>query len=529
MNDAAVHCVIGSGPAGVACSSALLAKGQRVHMVDVGATIEPERATAAEALRSQAPARWTAQALAPVKEGMDPTGSGVVLKRSFGSDFLYRGAEQLLGIDSARTGLKPTLGFGGFSNVWGAAILPYHATDVRDWPIRLEELAPHYAAALKITGLSARKDALEEEFPLYTEDFGRLPFATQSQRLWSQLTKHQRHLRDAGILFGASRLAVKARRSPDDAGCVQCGLCMYGCPWGYIYNSASTVRQLQKNPNFTYESGVIVERVEESDATVNISGFRSATREPWKLRAQRVFVGAGVLPTAKIVLTSRDAYQTPRWILDSQYFLFPLLQAARSPEVEKEELQTLSQIFVEIQDPKVSPSNVHLQLYAYNDLLPRAVAHGLGPLAVPALVRRVVERMLIVQGYLHSDHSSRLRVELTKDNGAAKLCAAVEKNADTPMMVRRVVRKLLRHATALRALPVEPLLKIADPGRGFHSGGTFPMRAKPADLETDIFGRLPGWDRVHLVDSSVFPSVPATTITLSTMANAHRIATAVAD
>jgi choline dehydrogenase-like flavoprotein len=96
-------------------------------------------------------------------------------------------------------------------------------------------------------------------------------------------------------------------------------------------------------------------------------------------------------------------------------------------------------------------------------------------------------------------------------------------------MVRRVLRKLLRHAPALRALPLEPLLKITPPGRGFHSGGTFPMRAKPADFETDIFGRLAGWDRVHLVDSSVFPSVPATTITLSTMANAHRIATMVAD
>jgi choline dehydrogenase-like flavoprotein len=43
-------------------------------------------------------------------------------------------------------------------------------------------------------------------------------------------------------------------------------------------------------------------------------------------------------------------------------------------------------------------------------------------------------------------------------------------------------------------------------------------------LETDVFGRLPGWKRVHLVDASVFPSIPATTITLTAMANAHRIA-----
>jgi hypothetical protein len=35
--------------------------------------------------------------------------------------------------------------------------------------------------------------------------------------------------------------------------------------------------------------------------------------------------------------------------------------------------------------------------------------------------------------------------------------------------------------------------------------------------------------RVHLVDASVLPSVPATTITLGVMANAHRIAATTCD
>ena len=51
------------------------------------------------------------------------------------------------------------------------------------------------------------------------------------------------------------------------------------------------------------------------------------------------------------------------------------------------------------------------------------------------------------------------------------------------------------------------------------------MRRKPGELEADVLGRPSAWERVHLVDSSVFPSVPATTVTFSAMANAHRIAT----
>ena len=51
------------------------------------------------------------------------------------------------------------------------------------------------------------------------------------------------------------------------------------------------------------------------------------------------------------------------------------------------------------------------------------------------------------------------------------------------------------------------------------------MSEKPTGFQTDKLGRVPAMDRVHIVDASVFPTIPATTITLSVMANAHRIAT----
>src|SRR5207253_2913240 len=96
-------------------------------------------------------------------------------------------------------------------------------------------------------------------------------------------------------------------------------------------------------------------------------------------------------------------------------------------------------------------------------------------------------------------------------------------NTQTKPIIRRVIRKLLRHARDFGAFPVPPMLQIAPAGRGFHSGGTFPMRGQPGEFESDSLGRPCGWQRIHAVDATVLPSVPATTITLSVMANAHRI------
>jgi choline dehydrogenase-like flavoprotein len=50
------------------------------------------------------------------------------------------------------------------------------------------------------------------------------------------------------------------------------------------------------------------------------------------------------------------------------------------------------------------------------------------------------------------------------------------------------------------------------------------MSMRPGPFECDRLGVPTGFDRIHLVDASTFPDIPPTPITLTVMANAHRIA-----
>ena len=68
------------------------------------------------------------------------------------------------------------------------------------------------------------------------------------------------------------------------------------------------------------------------------------------------------------------------------------------------------------------------------------------------------------------------------------------------------------------------MTRVGKAGSGFYAGGSFPMRRDPGRLETDALGRLTGFQRMHLVDASVFPSIAGTPVTFTVMANAHRIA-----
>jgi choline dehydrogenase-like flavoprotein len=204
-------------------------------------------------------------------------------------------------------------------------------------------------------------------------------------------------------------------------------------------------------------------------------------------------------------------------ILDSQYFILPLLGWARHKRVAEERLHTLAQAFVEIEDAAVDAHNVHLQIYGYSDVLDAMIAQKLGPLK--GLRSLLLERALVVQGYLHSDSSGRLEARLERD----VLRVTPRRNPATKAALKRVVRRLAGLAPALGALPLAPLLQETLPGRGYHSGSSFPMRETPGPGETDALGRPYGLRRTHIVDSSVFPSIPAATITLTVMANAWRI------
>jgi len=181
-----------------------------VRLLDAGLWLESERAELVGQMRQQAPNAWTPEQLARLKEGTSAGAAGVPLKLVFGSDFPYRECEQHVPADFDGVALRATLARGGFSNVWGAAMMPCLDRDLVGWPVQVAQLARHYAAVLQFTGLSAKHDGLEPFFPLYGAQDPALEPSRQAQALLQRLQRHQARLARAGIHFGQARLSVQA-------------------------------------------------------------------------------------------------------------------------------------------------------------------------------------------------------------------------------------------------------------------------------------------------------------------------------
>jgi len=522
------HIVIGSGPTGTAAACALIGKGHPVRMVDVGLRLEDYRQRVVDQLAGSTHDRWDPAAVEILRSGANADSKGLALKQLFGSDFPYRDASEALRLTIPNDSLKPSFALGGLSNVWGAAVMPYNDRDLRGWPLSEADLAPHYRAVAALIPMAAERDDLAAEYPLYTERPRPARPSRQAARILEHLRGRRGRLARAGIRFGHSRIAMQTDR------CRQCGLCLAGCPDALIYNSRQSLDRLRDHCGFSYESGLVVRTVEERGEHVLVRAEDTSTGAPRELRGIRCLIAAGVLSTARIVLESLGWFDRPVSMIDSQYSILPLLALRGTPGVEQEETHTLCQLYLEVGDPALSDHGLHCQLYTYNDLFKMALDKvGGGLLArMPGARAALLRRLMVAACFLHSDDSGRIEVRLERgEGGAARLVAEPTPSPRTARVVRGLARKLLRHTWDLGFVAAAPALHITAPGRSFHTGGAFPMSNRPgdADARSDVLGRPAGWRRIHLVDASVFPTIPANTITYTAMANAHRIAAATAD
>ena len=401
---------------------------------------------------------------------------------------------------------------GGLSNLWGAAVLPYSAGDIADWPIRAEDLAPHYRAVAEFLPITGRTDDLETLLPDLPME-GRRPIepSMQSRALLSRLANARGALAGMGVHAGLARQAVAD-------GCRRCGLCLHGCPFGLIWKAGDTVRELREHPRFSYCPGAVVTRFEEGPDRLTLH-----LADGGEVTGARAFLGAGVLETARILLASRPG-KDELILKDSQHAFLPMIQRWRNKgRPDRGAFHTLPQIFVEIGAPDVSPNLIHAQLYSWNEHYARDLIANYGrglPFARPVL-SALARRLIVAQLFLHSRHSHRIALRLAPDG---RLTARLDENAETERVLKAALSRMAKAMSRAGLTALTFASRPGAPGSSFHAGGAVPMSATPKVGEADTLGRPAGLSRLHIIDASVLPTIPAPTITLPVMANAHRIA-----
>jgi hypothetical protein len=509
--------ILGTGPTAIAAAYAFRRLGVPFEVLDVAYDLEPERQAMAQTLSATEPGNWPSEYVERLFPPPVTSARGVEKRLTFGSTFPY---EQPACISCATTDCTIDLshGLGGFGNVWGAAILPYTDYDLRDWPISAGDLADSYRNISQFLPLSGESDKMAELFPFYHNNVTSLTKSEQTKALLDFLTLREVGLRDKGTIFGRARVAVDSTGGP--YGCRYCGCCLDGCPYGSVFNPRLLWKSFEQ-AGVTIHKGFYAVEFEESAQGVALSTVDIRDGSLRKFEVGRLFVATGTIASTRLVARSIKILNQPIRILDSQYFFFPLLSYRKAKDADSR--FTLAEIFLGTRAQQISNHYVHFQVYGVSDIFRRTI-RSMVPSAFRTnhVVGAIENRFYLVQGFLHSSESDHLELTITSALPAKdEIHVRGVRNPAASRVAKRAQADVRRSLAGFGVVP--PLsLTMVPPGRSFHAGGSFPLGRKDTPYCSDMLGRPAGLSRVHLLDASTFPSIPASTIAYTAMANCDR-------
>lgn len=525
--------IVGAGPAAAGAALALATNPDvNIRVLDVGGRLEAPNEAVRQRMSEHEPSGWSRSDVETISRVAHLTkDQRLPEKRNFGSSFPFDDFGQLRGVrgeDDVNTRVISGA-YGGFSNTWGAQTMVNSAASFADWPFARDELEPDYRAVLSSIPYSGESDDLEEYFPLWGPADPLPPLSDNATRILERYRRHRPQVRRHGVILGKSRLALKG------SSCVSCGLCMTGCPYSYVYSASHTFDQLIASGRIDYLGGYAAELVGEERDRPYVVARDIATGALERFSADRVFLGCGAIGTTRLVASSLEMWSRPIHLQESAQFLVPLASVRGSKDLSQDGSFTLNQFNIVMSFDEAGHDLVQIHGYPYNKSMDDALPAALRTPLLRSLGGAALKHLTVGLGYLPSWWSPGFEVTIERpapsEHLAQVVVSAESDGVDVAAAKLRAINaRLLRVAPYLGVLPVVPMVSLSAPGKSYHYGGSFPHATDPREgLETDIQGRIHPWRNVHLVDASVFPTVSATTFTLTIMANAHRIARGVAE
>ena len=515
--------VIGSGLSAIGAIKALQKLGYKPVVLDCGETLDTERSALAESLSAKEPHEWTEQERNSLSRNYTvDKGDAIPKKLLFGSDYFYGKSRSDAPVESSGNPPPFSYALGGFSVGWGAAALPPQECDLRDWPVDADEINKYCEIAISDLPYSASIDGLSLNFKVLQNSPQALHLSEAEKMILDRL-KSASVLEKDKLVFGQSRLIVNPVSNDKSVGCKYCGQCMSGCVYKCIYKANDEILLLSECGNIDYRPGCLVHEITEIGDRVEVKYLGADGRE--NITAfDKVFLAAGAVNSTRIVLNSLKMFDRKVKLKSRGGYVMPVFSFKKLP-IDWPNCNTQPGIFLEFKGGLLKHW-VHVQISTANELLFQKLKIQPGARGVVARIKKfMLEHVMLMFVNLHSDYAGHYELWLTQAKGEMDSNCLHSRHHKSDSHFSIFALSAFRLLKICLKIGCFPLILFAKNNSGsYHVGGTLPMKAEGGDnLETDELGRISAWQHVHIVDSSIFPSLPGTTIGLMAMANAMRI------
>ena len=436
-------------------------------------------------------------------------------KTNFGSHF-YR---EKLTNDTVEQQLKTetslSYAFGGFSNIWGAACMPILKEEMRNWPIDFDELSEHFDEVSKLLNVNGENDDLNDFFKFNNYQQYKHELSSQSNQLLNKLNLNKENLKKNGIYFGRSKLAINNSNN-GYINCIKCGLCFHGCPHDLIYSTNDLFNNFIKNKKIKYIPNVKVNSFDEVGNEVIISAENLETNKIEEFRGKYLFLGSGAISSTKILMNTLKIKKDISLSCKDQYVV-PIYLKFNSKLDYKQNYNTLSEIFIELEDKEICENNIHIQIYPFSDIVLSFLPFF--KKFFSKYFNFIFKKLMIGQILIPSKSSPLINVSLSEKKS---LILESQENIESSEIIKKVIKKINQEKN-LGFMMIAKLMIRLGVGGSQHLGSSFKMSKEPKIFETDTCGRPFGFKKIHVIDSTILPNLPTATIVFASMSNSLRI------
>jgi len=525
--------VVGSGPSGAHAARTLVERGATVTLLDVGITdaryagLIPARDFTA--LRREDPEQHR-YLLGDEFEGI-PWGAvrpGVQLTPP--RQHIVRDVERWTPFVSDTFKPIESLAYGGLGGAWGLGCFVFSAAELECAGLDAGAMAPAYAVIAGRIGIAAARDdaspyALGDvtnvQPPLQVDAVGR--------RLLDVYQRRRAALRTRGFVLGRPPLSLLTQDLGRRHATAYQDMDFYTDTGESAYRPWTTVNELRAAPGFEYRPGRLVVQFVARGDDVEVTCVRTDTGEREIVAARRLVLAAGVLGTARIVLRSFGRDRRLPVLCNHFCFMPCVVPAVLGRPAERFKSSMVQLVLFHDQDG-AHRDVAMASLYTYRSLmLFRIVKDAPLNFSDGRRLMQFLQSSLVISGLHHPDAPGGTKyVELTADPARPTGDALRGFYGVTDAEQAQTRRRERQFVTALRMLGCFAIRRIY-PGYGSsaHLGGTLPFSRDERAFALAPDGRLHGTANVYVADGSGFRYLPAKGVTLTLMANAHRVAEAV--
>ncbi len=523
------YIVIGSGPSGAIAAKTLVDKGAQVLMLDVGhqdnkyeplvpaLNYEEIRKTVKHQYRFFLGDQMEAVSIKDVKVGAQLSPSRKIMLKD---------VKELIPILSDNFTPMESLAYGGLGVGWGLGTYTYNEAECEKAKLPYKEMQNSYQYVANHIGISAPDDDFKPWVLgniQHTQEA--LHIDNSTEKILQHYKENKSYFEKRQIYMGKSAMAILTQKKGERKASSYSDMDFYTDKEKSAYRPQFTIDELKKKSNFSYVGQQLVLSFEEIDSLVYVHCYHIKTKQRISYKTTKLILATGALGSARLLMQSfPEIKKLP--LLCNPYAYIPGIHLSMLGKKLDSQKNSMAQAMM-IYDPTGKRDNlVSLAFYTYQSLmLHRLIKESPLDIADNRLLFQYLQSAFVIAGIHHPDRSSSSKyLQLIANDKTVSgniLKAEYKLSAEEKKKINSNEKILLK---ALRKIGIIPIKRIgANAGSSIHYGGTIPFSEQEIIGRQASNGRIYGTKNVYIADSSGFNFLPAKGVTLSIMANAHRV------